>query len=312
VIELIMFLLGIALIVWATERFVEGMIGSALFLGVSTFALGVVFGGFDAENLGTGIAAGLKDLPGISMGTIIGSSIFLLGAAVGVTAFLVPLRVEVPRKYIYLTLASPAPMLLFMLDGTLSRMDGLALLLISVPLIAYIVRDSRNHSFIEEDEEFEEVLEEREEKPSWYFPALMLGGLALIIAGAELLVRGAKGIIQGFGITDTLLGMVFVAAAVSFEEVARMVVPAYRGRPEISVGNILGTVLFFVLFNAGLIALISPLRIDASIVSFHFPAMMVVLAAASAFMLRGRITRLNGAALMALYGLYLTLNYVGD
>jgi cation:H+ antiporter len=138
----------------------------------------------------------------------------------------------------------------------------------------------------------------------------MLFGLALIIAGAELLVRGAKGIIQSFGISDTLLGMVFVAAAVSFEEVARMVVPAYKGRPEISMGNILGTVLFFVLFNAGLIALIAPLRIESSVVAFHFPAMMLILAATSGFMLRGRIARSEGIVLMALYGVYLTLNYL--
>jgi len=309
-IEIITFILGIALIVWATERFVEGMIGSALILGVSTFALGVVFGGFDAENLGTGIAAGLKDLPGISMGTIIGSSMFLLGAAVGITGFLVPLEVRVPKKYIYLTLISPLPLLALMLDGTLSRTDGLALLLISLPLIAYIVRDSKNHAFMEEDEEFEEVLEERVEKSSWYFPALMLFGLALIIVGATLLVRGANGIIQSFGISDTLLGMVFVAAAVSFEEVVRMVVPAYKGSPEISMGNILGTVLFFVLFNAGLIALISPLRIESSVIAFHFPAMMLVLAVTSIFMLRGRIARIEGTSLMALYGIYLILNYL--
>jgi cation:H+ antiporter len=309
-IEIVMFLLGIALIVWATERFVEGMIGSALIMGASTFALGVVFGGFDAENLGTGIAAGLKDLPGISLGTIIGSSIFLLGAAVGITAVLVPLEVKVPRKYIYLTFLSPLPMLLLMLDGTLSRIDGFALLLISLPLIGYIVKDSRNHAFLEEDEEFEEVLEEREEKPSWYFPALMLFGLVLIIAGAELLTRGAKGIIQSFGISDTLLGMVFVAAAVSFEEVVRMVVPAYKGRPEISMGNILGTVLFFVLFNAGIIALISPLRVETSVIAFHFPAMMLLLAATSVFMLKGRIGRVEGVGLMAIYVIYLILNYL--
>ena len=308
-IEIIIFVLGIALVVWGTERFVEGMIGSALVVGVSTFALGVVFGGFDAENLATGIAAGLKELPGISLGTIIGSGIFLLGAAVGITAILVPLEVRIPRKYIYLTLVSPLPMLALMLDGTLSRMDGLVLLLISLPLIGYIVRDSRHSTFLEEDEEFEEVLEEREKKPSWYFPVLMFLGLVIIISGAELLVRGARGIIQSFGISDTLLGMVFVAAAVSFEEVARMVVPAWKGRPEISMGNILGTVLFFVLFNAGIIALIAPLRVEQSVVYFHFPAMMLILAATSAFMLRGRITRGNGIVLFCLYGAYLALNY---
>ncbi|WP_456475388.1 sodium:calcium antiporter [Candidatus Pyrohabitans sp.] len=308
-IEIIIFIIGIALVVWGTERFVEGMIGSALVIGVSTFALGVIFGGFDAENLATGIAAGLKELPGISLGTIIGSGIFLLGAAVGITAFLVPLEVRIPRRYIYLTLLSPLPMLALMLDGTLSRIDGLVLLLISLPLIGYIVRDSRHSTFLEEDEEFEEVLEEKEKKPGWYFPVLMFLGLVIIIAGAELLVMGARGIIQSFGISDTLLGMVFVAAAVSFEEVARMVVPAWKGRPEISMGNILGTVLFFVLFNAGIIALIAPLRVEQSVVYFHFPAMMLILAATSAFMLRGRITRGNGVVLFCLYGIYLALNY---
>jgi len=309
VIEIATFILGIALVVWGTERFVEGMAGSAIVLGVSTFALGVIFGGFDAENLGTGIAAGLKNLPGISLGTIIGSSIFLLGAAVGITSVLVPLEVRVPRKYILLTFLSPLPMFALMRDGMLSRYDGLALLAISLPVIGYIVRDSRHEAFLEEDEEFEEVLEEKEEKPEWYFPTLMLPSIVVIIAGAELLVRGAKGIIQSFGISDTLLGMVFVAAAVSFEEVARMVVPAWKGRPEISMGNILGTVLFFVLFNAGLIALIAPLRVEQSVVAFHFPAMMLILAATSAFMLNGKISRGNGIALIVLYLAYLILNY---
>ena len=308
-IEVAMLLLGIALVVYGAERFVQGIAGSALVLGVSSFALGVIFGGFDAENLGTGIAAAVKGLPGISLGTVIGSSIFLLGAAVGITALLIPLEVRVPARYILLTLLSPLPMFALMLDGTLSRYDGIALLVISLPVIGYIVRDSRHCTFLEKDEEFEEVLEEREEKPAWYFPALLLFSLVVIIAGAELLVRGAKGIIQSFGISDTLLGMVFVAAAVSFEEVARMVVPAWRGRPEISMGNILGTVLFFVLFNIGLIALASPLEVERSVVSFHFPAMMLILAATSAFMLNGKISRGNGIVLIVLYLAYLILNY---
>jgi cation:H+ antiporter len=309
VIEVAMLILGIALIIYGAERFVQGIAGSALVLGVSTFALGVIFGGFDAENLGAGIAAAVKGLPGISLGTVIGSSIFLLGAAVGITALLVPLEVRVPARYILLTLLSPLPMFALMLDGTLSRYDGIALLAISLPVIGYIVRDSRHSSFLEQDEEFEEVLEEREERSAWYFPALLLLSLGLIITGAELLVRGAKGVIQSFGIGETLLGMVFVAAAVSFEEVARMVVPAWRGRPEISLGNILGTVLFFVLFNLGVIAAVAPLEVERSVVSFHFPAMMMLLAVNSALMLRGRISRAGGALLLVLYLAYLALNY---
>ena len=308
-IEFAMLILGIALVVYGAERFVQGVVGTALVLGISSFALGVIFGGFDAENLATGVAAAVKGLPGVSLGTVIGSSIFLLGAAVGVTAMLVPLEVNIPTRYVLLTLLSPLPMLLLMLDGRLSRYDGLALIAISLPVIGYIVRDSRHSSFLEEDEEVGEALEEVAEKPSWYFPALLMLSLGIILLGAELLVKGARGVIYSLGMSDTLLGMVFIAAAVSFEEVARLVVPAWKGRPEISLGNILGTVLFFVLFNVGVIATAAPLKVERSVLVFHFPAMMLLLAVASAFMLRGRISRGSGALLLSLYLTYLALNY---
>jgi len=308
-IEVLLFVAGIALVVWGAERFVEGVVGSTLALGVSTFALGVIFGGFDAENLGAGMAGAVKGLPGISLGTVIGSTIFLLGLAVGLTALLVPLEAKVPRKYIWLTLLSPLPLLALMLDGDLSRGEGSILFLLSLAIIAYIVKGSRDYSFMEEDEELEEVLEEREEKPPYYFPAILLLSLGVIVLGAELLTRGAEGIIEGLGISDTLLGMVFLAAAVSLEEVARMVMPARKGLAEISLGNVLGTVLFFVLFNIGLIAMIAPLEVHREVVTFHFPAMMVLLALTAGFMLRGRIARGEGLVLVFFYLVYLILNY---
>lgn len=308
-IEVAMLVLGIALVVYGAERFVQGIAGSALVLGVSTFALGVIFGGFDMENLAAGVAAALNGLSGISLGTVIGSSIFLLGAAVGITALLVPLEVRIPARYVLLTLLSPLPMFFLMQDGLLSRSDGLILVAISLPVLGYILRDSRRSTFLEQDEEFREVVHEAGGKPVWYFPALLVVSLGIILLGAELLVRGARGVIQSFGIGETLLGMVFIAAAVSFEEVARMVIPAWRGRPEISLGNILGTVLFFVLFNLGVIAAAAPLSVERSVLLLHFPAMMLLLTVNCGFMLRGGISRAGGVLLLLLYSAYLGVNY---
>ena len=98
--------------------------------------------------------------------------------------------------------------------------------------------------------------------------------------------------------------MIVVAAAVSVEEIPRMVLPARRGHAEISVGNILGTVVFFLLFNVGLIALVRPIAVDAAVLRFYWPSLMLVLVLVSTLLWRGGIGRLAGGVLLALYGAY--------
>jgi cation:H+ antiporter len=109
-----------------------------------------------------------------------------------------------------------------------------------------------------------------------------------------------------FGWHASWFGMIIVAAAVSFEEVPRMLAPARRGHAEISVGNILGTVVFFVLFNVGLIAMIQPLSIEPLVLRFYWTAMMIALALVVFFLWRGRVARPEGALLLTLYVSYAT------
>lgn len=88
-------------------------------------------------------------------------------------------------------------------------------------------------------------------------------------------------------------------------------IPACRGQADISVGHILGSVLFFLLFNVGLIALVRPLQVDRSVLGFYWPAMMLALFLVSTFLWRGRIGRLEGAILLWLYGLYVVSALAG-
>jgi len=72
---------GLALVVWGAELFTDGAIRVAARLAMSTFLVGAVVSGFEPENLAGGAAAALGDLPQIALGTVIGSMIFLLTAA---------------------------------------------------------------------------------------------------------------------------------------------------------------------------------------------------------------------------------------
>ena len=78
-----------------------------------------------------------------------------------------------------------------------------------------------------------------------------------------MLVSGSETIIEHLGLSDTVFGMKILAFLVSMEELARELPAAMKGRPDISFGNVVGYMLAFFLFNAGIIVLVSPVTVDA-------------------------------------------------
>jgi cation:H+ antiporter len=93
----------------------------------------------------------------------------------------------------------------------------------------------------------------------------------VLTAGGELLAEGIRGVVERLGVSQTVLGNTVVAASVEAEEVARVATPSRRGRGELAVGNIIGTIVHFAAFNAGVIALIKPLELDAATRHLHLP-----------------------------------------
>ena len=105
-------------------------------------------------------------------------------------------------------------------------------------------------------------MREAEEKRRSYKEAVGLSvlGLAVIAVGGGLVTVGAEGIVSALGLSALLVGMVLTPAAIEVEEVIRQAVPAREDRPEVSSGNLVGTLLYFLWFNLGLISLLVPVR----------------------------------------------------
>lgn len=98
-----------------------------------------------------------------------------------------------------------------------------------------------------------------------------LFGIAVITLGGDLVAHGASGLVSSFGVPAALIGMVVTPAVIEGEEVIRQAVPAKMGRPDIAAGNLVGTVLYFTLFNLGLIALITPVAFSNATRVRDFP-----------------------------------------
>src|SRR5256885_15827975 len=94
---IIIFVIGVLLAIWATERLLEGLVGLSMALRLSAFAVGAVLSGFEAENIAVGLAAGRNGVASVALGTVFGGAIFLVCVALGLGALLFPLDVRLPR-----------------------------------------------------------------------------------------------------------------------------------------------------------------------------------------------------------------------
>ncbi|WP_409025323.1 sodium:calcium antiporter [Halalkalicoccus salilacus] len=324
VVAAVLFLAGIALVVWSVEHFVEAVARSAVSLGVSGFFLAVVLAGVDLENAILGITAAYGDLSSLALGTVFGEAVFVLAVAVGVAGVLMPFETRVPRSYLLITLCVPIPMAALSLAGTLTWIDGVLLTLSFFPLLLLVYalerRASTRYMVAEEVEEVIGLEEEAAEgstssdgedsRGSWYHLGVAIAATVGMTVGSALAVRGAEGVLTAFGLSGLAFGATVMSFIASLEELFLTVEPVRQGRPEIAVGNVVGSTLFYVTANVGLIALIGPVDMGGAVLTVQWPFFALALVLVVAMFYRGRVGRLEGAALLALYVGYWIANYL--
>ena len=295
---LILLVVGVGVVVFAADLFVDGLLGLALALGIAPFVLSVALSGFETENLATGIAANAKGLPGAAAGTFLGGVTFLAFGVAGLGGLIAPVRAELPTRFAVWTAVSPLPLFAVAVDGHISRLEGgLLVVWFGVALVG-LARSGP--SLLAPDEEEEEHVRR---------PGLrLIVGLALLTGGGWVIAEGLRTTVRQLGVPQTLLGNTALAATIEAEELARFAVPARRGRPEIGLGSIAGTIVHFVALNAGIIALVKPLTLGSQTTRFYLPVAVASPAILAAVLVtRKQLGRIEGAGLTALYVAYVAV-----
>lgn len=300
----VLFLIGVLILIWATERLLEGLVGVAGLIGISTFAVAAILSGLEAENIAVGLAAAYGGSPVIALGTVIGGAIFFVCIALGLGALIYPLHVRLPRGFLVLMASCPVLVGLGFLGGQTSRLAGVVLLLASAAAFVYLILASRRETFLGS----EEVREASEKQfTGWKAVGLTALGLAAIALGGALVEEGATGMISTAGLPSLLVGMVITPTVLEIEEVIRQAVSAKEGHPEVAAGNLVGSLSYFLWFNLGLIALLAPVQVEPEIIQLDWPYLIGVTWLATIFLARGRIGRVEGAVLVAAYIAYVVL-----
>ena len=128
---------------------------------------------------------------------------------------------------------------------------------------------------------------------------LFLAGLAALVMGAEWLVRGASHLAAIVGVSPLVIGLTVVAFGTSSPELAVSVQAAWSGQADLSVGNVVGSNLFNVLFILGISAVITPLAVNYQLLRLDVPVMIVVSVLTLVLGWDGAISRLDGALFVA-------------
>lgn len=317
VVAFAVFVVGVLIVVASVEVFVEAVAESALELGVSGFTLAVVLAGTDLENAVLGVAAAVEGLPGMAIGTVFGEALFILCVAVGLAGLLTTFEADTPWRYLLLTLCAPGLLLWLSWDGRLDYVDGVVLTAAYLPLLGVVYwferRSSDRYFAVEALDGGDELLEieaivERTRFAEWWERNEGVANLAVAVvaalgmtAGSEVAVTGARGVLGAVAVTGLAFGATVMSFVASIEEVFLTVEPARRGVPSIGIGNVVGSMLFFVTANAGIIALVAPVDTGGAVLGVHWPFFLGVLLVVVLFLVRGRIGRLGGTGLLLAY-----------
>ena len=99
----------------------------------------------------------------------------------------------------------------------------------------------------------------------WVTIAMIVGGMLGLVFGGQLVVDNAVVIARNFNLSDKLIGLTIIAAGTSLPELATSAVAAFRKNSDISIGNVVGSNIFNILFVLAISGVISPMEYNANL-----------------------------------------------
>jgi cation:H+ antiporter len=292
-------LAGLALAGIGGEFFVRGLVGIAIWARIPAGIVAVTLAAFatSSPELSVSVIAALEGKPQIGFGDAVGSNVvniaLVLGLALAIGAIKAP-RGSVRRDFPVAILV-PILTAFLLIDGELSRIDGLAMLgLFCIWLAAVFIEAWRQRSAAKE------VLGERRH---WLAAVMSIGGFLLLVAAGRLVVTGASDIGSFLGLDPFVIGATIVAIGTSIPELATTVISRWRGHEEIGLGTVLGSNIFNGFFIAAIAAVIHPIVVglqEAAVgLGFGLLTVAIIYPARD-----GVIGRRRGVLLLAIYAVY--------
>lgn len=305
---------GLVILVVGADCLVRGAVSLATLAKISPLVIGltVVAFGTSAPELAVSAISSVKGDAAISLGNVVGSNLFNVLVILGLSAAIVPLSVSSQLVFldVPLMIAASIAVCLAALDGVISFVEGVIMMVAFVAYTAFLIRVGRR--------EASEPSSSDDATFTWKSTFLSLAwlaaGLVGLVAGAHLLVDNASSIARGWGVSDMVIGLTIVAVGTSLPELATSIAAALKGQRDIAVGNVVGSNVFNLLMVLSTATILSPAGIVVSPSVLHFDLLAMMLVAVLClpmFISHATVSRGEAILMLALYVGY-TAILIGD
>ena len=295
---------GLVLLGIGAETLVRGSSALALRFGMSPLLVGltVVAFGTSAPELVASVRAALAGSTDMALGNVIGSNISNVALVLGIAATIRPLTVsrQITRFDAPLALGVSVLLVLLLLDGRISRIEGLLMFAGLITYVVWSVHKARS----EDDPATEEIPESAANMPLWKSLLFTLVGLGALAYGADLFVTGARDMALLFGVSEAVIGLTVMAVGTSLPEIATVAAAVFKGMSDLIMGNAIGSNIFNILSVVGLSSAIVPLSMG-NLTTVDLVMFVGMAAAVWLTMLTNqRLTRWEGIVLIIAYIVY--------
>jgi cation:H+ antiporter len=297
----LIFLVGSFVLVKSASYAVRSIINIANYFRFSEFFVTFFVAGLISivPEFLIGINSALAGSPAVGLGTLIGSNVADLTIVIGIVA-LVGKKINVERRVIkntkYFFIATSMPILL-MLDGVLSRDDGIFLVLI---FLFYIYNLFHR----------EKIFSKRKAKGRTLYRNIGVFALSMVLlfVSSHYIVESAVELSNLLMVPSIIIGIFLVAIGTTLPELTFSLRAVLAKHKEIALGDIFGNVAIDSTLSIGVLAIIYPITTNFNV--FATSALFMVFAALLISTLlndNGRITRNESYALFFLYAMFVII-----
>ena len=302
----IIFLLASAVLIKSASMAVHSILNLAQELRLTPFVTSFVIAGLVSvlPEFFVGVNSALEGVPEVGLGTLIGNNIVDLTLVLGIIAILGRV-IPAQKKGILSTppfLVAVGMPLVLMLDGNLSRIDGIILVSAAIIYFGWILYN-------------QPLREKKKKNVEWskLFPdiGMFLVFVGLIFGSSHFVVESAVDIAHGLNVPEIFAGLFLISIGAALPELTFSIQAVMARHKNVALGDVLGNVALDATLSIGVLAIIHPFDVDLIVIGISGLFMIFAAIMLTTFLdSEKRLTRRDGIALIGLFIVFVVLQFV--
>jgi cation:H+ antiporter len=276
--SLLFFIAGLFILIFSSNWLIQGSVKLSNIFKLTPLFVGMVIIAFGTScpEAGLGIMAAIRNQKDLALGNIIGSNIANIGLVLGLCSLFKPLKVNksIFKRELPIMLFSVVLFYVLSRDLLLDWTDGLIFIFCFIVFCFISYRTAKKSFDHKEIEAFKLKKVVKNLNSRFAVFGVIILSLAGVVLGADLMVKGGVSLARVFGISPWIIGITVFAIGTSLPELVTSLTASFKKVSSISVGNVVGSNIFNILFVLGIVSLIRPISLEVSTLGFELPVLL--------------------------------------